>query len=608
MIEQLRQCEEGHDPMRYPLDIPPGLNSDDTTFAAAGRYADCSNIRWRLGRPQVRGGCEKLVDAPLTGVCRGVFPWTDLSAVLDVAFGTHTNLQLWQGGVLYDVTPVLALPAQGLGANPLAVTSGSAVVTVTQNGHPHTTGDSVVISGAAALGGVTPNGTFAVTVVNVNTWTYIFGSNATGTAAGGGTAVIAAPQKGFAAGAIDGTGGAGYGTGVYSTGTYSAPSTADFFPRTWAFAAWGENLMASARSGPIYCWTNNKATPAAPLLNAPAKVTHMLVAAQDQVFALGCNQEVSGVFNPLCIRHSGIRANTVWNTDPSTTAQEYVLPGGGRIVAGRVVGANLLVWTDVSLFLGTYVGSPNQIWRFDKVGDKCGLVGPNAAVVVDQRAFWIGPDLQFYSYSLGGHAQAIDCAIRDAFAANLAPGQGDKIVASSTSSFQEVRFDYPDGRDGTENSRYLSLIISGVDAGAWARGVEARTAYVDAGPASYPIAVDPGGRALWQERGMSDDGGPLSWFLETADQNLSIDQTTLVRGLWPDLVNQVGPVNVTVFTRLKPEGPELTSGPYPMAAGQDRVDFRTSGRLFRIRYDGNSAPASCRWGSPVFDVIQTGAR
>ncbi len=228
--------------------------------------------------------------------------------------------------------------------------------------------------------------------------------------------------------------------------------------------------------------------------------------------------------------------------------------------------------------------------------------------MVGQRAFWIGPDLQFYSYGLGGQAQAIDCPIRDAFATNLAAGQADKIYASSTSSFQEVRFDYPDARDGTENSHYLSLIVSGGDAGAWARGVEARTAYVDAGPASYPISADPSGRALWQERGMSNDGAPLSWFLETADQNLSIDQTTMVRGLWPDLTNQVGPVNVTLFTRFKPEGVETSSGPYPVAAGQERVDIRVSGRLFRIRYDGNSAPAACRWGSPIFDVVQAGAR
>ena len=31
--------------MRVPLKIPPGLNGDDTTYAAAGRWADCNNVR-----------------------------------------------------------------------------------------------------------------------------------------------------------------------------------------------------------------------------------------------------------------------------------------------------------------------------------------------------------------------------------------------------------------------------------------------------------------------------------------------------------------------------------------------------------------------------------
>src|SRR6202012_954844 len=77
-----------------------------------------------------------------------------------------------------------------------------------------------------------------------------------------------------------------------------------------------------------------------------------------QRFALGCNEEVSGVFNPLCLRHSSIRDNTEWSTSASgSTAREYVLTGGGRIVGGRMAGPNMLVWTSDALFLGTLVGA-----------------------------------------------------------------------------------------------------------------------------------------------------------------------------------------------------------------------------------------------------------
>src|SRR3546814_8235334 len=82
--------------MRIPLDLPPGLNGDDTSFAGGGRWADGSNVRFRLGRPQTIGGWESLTGQALAGVCRAIFPWTDNAAVLNIAFGTHGGLQLWR--------------------------------------------------------------------------------------------------------------------------------------------------------------------------------------------------------------------------------------------------------------------------------------------------------------------------------------------------------------------------------------------------------------------------------------------------------------------------------------------------------------------------------
>jgi hypothetical protein len=502
--------------MRVPLELPPGLDGDDTTYAAVGRWADASNVRFYRGRPQVIGGWERLVAAPITGLCRSIFNWTDNAAVLNIAFGTHSALQVWVGGALYTVTPT-----------------------------------------------------------------------------------------GLASGTVDGTGAAGYGTGAYSTGNYSEPSSSDYFPRTWALSAWGENLLASPRNGTIYAWTNDTAAPAIALSGAPANVTHMLTASQDQVFALGCNEEVSGVFNPLCIRHSSVRNNEEWTTDGATTAREYILPGGGRIVAGRVIGPYLLVWTTHALFLGTFVGSLSQPWRFDRVGENCGLVGPNAAIVVGQTAYWLGADLQFYRYGLGGAPEPLECPIRQGLVNNLAASQRDKITASSISAFSEIRFDYPDARDGQENSRYLSLCLTD---GAWSRGLMARTAMVDAGAAQHPVGVNPSGAAYWHERGESADGAPFSWFVETADQYLDEAATSMVRGLWPDISGQVGPLSVTVISRFEPQGDERNFGPYVMAPGADRVDFRATGRLFRMRLSGGSSPTACRMGKPAFDIVQTGQR
>ena len=43
-----------------------------------------------------------------------------------------------------------------------------------------------------------------------------------------------------------------------------------------------------------------------------------------------------------------------------------------------------------------------------------------------------------------------------------------------------------------------------------------------------------------------------------------------------------------------------------MAPGAGKADLLVSGRLFKVRFSGSSAPTACRIGQPMFDVAQTG--
>jgi hypothetical protein len=240
------------------------------------------------------------------------------------------------------------------------------------------------------------------------------------------------------------------------------------------------------------------------------------------------------------------------------------------------------------------------------VGRNCGLIGPNAAVVAGQTAFWASPDRQFHSYGVGGQPEPIACPIRQDFADRLAASQGDKVVASSNGEFCEVRFDYPDSRDGYENSRYLAVCVSGPDAGAWHRGVMGRTAFVDAGPSAYPVGVAYGGQVYFHEKGHSADGQPFCWFIETADSYLDPDSCILVRGVWPDFKDQLGPVTVSVAARLHPQDlGQITTAP-AMTPGDAKADLLLTGRLFKVRFAGASAPTACRLGGPTFDVAPAG--
>lgn len=682
--------------MRTALSIPPGLQVDSTLHSETGHWTDASNIRFvDDGSPEVVGGWESLTKTPLTGVCRTVFPWTDNINNLTFAFGTHSNLELWQGGAVYDVTPTLALPSATLSDGPLTVAANSNVLTIFQSNHGLIAAETIKLSGspkvgrqvladatytinavvdanrytvntanvftlaktlanaslsitnasvivrvndpnhnledgstitvaganAATLGNLVANGTFTISVVDGNTYTYFSNSIANVTTSGGGPnvvvtaqttggeGVVIAPQRPYSAGQINGTGTIGYGTGGYGIGGWGSPSDADYFPRTWSFGAWGENLLASYRDGTIHAWTNNTAVVASPLANAPARVGHMLVAPASgayQAFALACSEEASGKWNPMCIRHSSIRNFNEWNTSPGTTAREYILTGGGRIVGGRMVGPKMLVWTDSALFVGSYIGNINQVWRFERVGQNCGLIGPNAAVVVGQTAFWISPDRQFYSFS-GGSPTVIPCPIREDFAKNLAASQGDKIVASSIAEYGEVRWDYPDGREGFENSRYLNLKVSGPLAGIWTKGIMARTAMVDAGPSNYPTGCTFDGTVYWHERGTSADGAPFAWFIESADQMIGEDRVLRVTSFWPDFKNQLGAIALALTTRFKPQGAETTKT-YNIGTSDEKVDVMTKGRYLRLKFSGNSSPTAGRIGAPVFDIKNSSRR
>jgi hypothetical protein len=412
---------------------------------------------------------------------------------------------------------------------------------------------------------------------------------------------------GLPSGSVDGISGAGYGSGNYSEGTYSSPSVSGSVPRTWALSTYGETLIANPVGQTIYQWTNNTANPAVAITNAPPQVLYALVMPTRQIMAFGCNEELSTNFNPMAIRFSDVEDITDWTTSPTNNAGEVILEGGGNTIVGaRLVGDYVLVWTDTSLFQGYFSGNTAQPWVFDRVGDKCGLIGPNAAHIVGQTAYWLGQNGQFYVYAFNSEPQLIVSPIQADISNNIAENQDAKVYAASISEFGEVLWFYPDARDGMENSRYVSLSTVGQ---GWSRGDLARTAFMDAGPLDSPLGIDPQGAVYYHERGNSANGAPFSWSIECADQYIGeADQIMLLKGVWPDLKDQQGAIQLSITTRLYPQDVERTRGPYILAPNRNRRDFRIQGRIMRMRMSATSSPTYARGGKMEFDVEGTGMR
>jgi hypothetical protein len=67
-------------------------------------------------------------------------------------------------------------------------------------------------------------------------------------------------------------------------------------------------------------------------------------------------------------------------------------------------------------------------------------------------------------------------------------------------------------------------------------------------------------------------------------------------------------VSITIKTRQYPQGDTTTYGPYTVAVSQDAVNFKTSGRFYRIRFSSDAAPSFWRLGRPIFDAKLRGRR
>jgi hypothetical protein len=403
----------------------------------------------------------------------------------------------------------------------------------------------------------------------------------------------------------NGAGNRAWGTGTWGSGTWGTPLSQTRL-RTWSLATWGQNLLASPRYAGLYKWTNDTGVPAALVSGAPDSITVMRVPSKRrQVVAFGTNEELSGNFNPLCIRWSDFEDETDWITLGSNNAGEYVLEGGGQIVAAEEVGDVFGVWTDNALYQMVFAGNPGETYQFDTIGRECGAIGPNAVTTLNGTAYWVGKDYQIRAWSYGTLPAIIECPIWKEFSDNLDTDQAEKLVVVSNSRFGEVWIFYPDSRDGSENSRAIFFKVT-AEGFLWAKSDLSRTAFGDAGVLAYPVGVTSGGTVYNHESGTNADGSSLSWTLRSAAQYLGeAEQVLQVQRLTPDFKDQENSLTLTAYVRSRPQATPTTEGPYTVAVNAEKVDFRFSGAIAELEFAGTNY---VRFGKPTFDAVGMGQR
>ena len=137
--------------MLTKIKFAPGIDKQDTSVGAEGRWVDSDNVRFRYGLPEKVGGWQSLLTDTIVGVARKQHAFVDTDGNRYVALGTDKFLLLYFEGQLFDITP---LQTAITGAT--FTFNGTTTVTLTTSAdHGIAVGDIIRLSSATLPGGTT---------------------------------------------------------------------------------------------------------------------------------------------------------------------------------------------------------------------------------------------------------------------------------------------------------------------------------------------------------------------------------------------------------------------------------------------------------------------
>jgi hypothetical protein len=611
----------------------PGINRETTAYANEGGWFDGNLVRFRAGKPESIGGWTRYTKTAMLGTGRSLLTWTALDGTIYTGMGTNLKYYVIRGGGLNDITPIRETTAAG--AVTFDATTGSSVIKVTDTGNGVYLNDFVTFSGAASLGGnVTAtilNAEHQVTrVIDVDNYEITVSVTANASDSGtGGASVIGAYQ--INTGLDTSVFGTGWGTGVWSRGTWGSGSTTTVPGaqlRIWSQDNYGEDLIICVQDGGIFYWDESGGLAAravaledlAGAQAAPTIAKTVIVSERDRhVIAFGCDPEADpGVQDPLIIRFSDQENPAEWRTLPTTTAGELRIGTGSEIIGAIQTKQQIIVFTDVSVHAMQYIGDPFT-FGLQEVSSSVSIMSPNAMVAVGDAVFWMGKN-EFYVYD--GAVVQIPCDVKEYVFSGLNVQQQLKIYAGHSSSFSEVWWFYP-SLNSQENDSY---VVYNYEQKVWYYGTMSRTAWQDRNVLSFPTAISPDGYVYYQENGL-DDGSvnppvALAPYIESSVVDMGDgDQFMFATRVIPDLTfrnstNVAPTATFTLKARNFPGGayfatdsdPVVKTASHPVEQFTNQLFTRLRGRSISLRIESNQTGTAWRLGDPRVDLRTDGRK
>jgi hypothetical protein len=220
------------------------------------------------------------------------------------------------------------------------------------------------------------------------------------------------------------------------------------------------------------------------------------------IITLGCNDYGSSVLDPMLIRWSAQDDPYNWTPDPTNQAGFIRVSHGSEIVATVQTRQEVLILTDSAAYSLQYLGPP-YVWVPQLLGDNISIMSPNAAIIASGIVYWMGVD-KFYSYD--GRVQTLNCDLRRYVFGDLNQEQSLQVFCGTNEGFNEVWWFYCSANSTTVDKYVIYNYLEKI----WYYGTMERTAWLDSGLQSYPIAAKytsatTSGNLLNHETGLNDD-------------------------------------------------------------------------------------------------------
>ncbi len=539
----------------------------------------------------------------------------------------------------YSVGPAKQQSGFGWGTGLYGGTVTGVATTTLATALTNTTGTTVVLTNSAAF---PSTGTIQIGTEFI---TYTANNTATGTLTGGarGANGSTAATHSVGAAVTDVTNFNGWGQG-------SSTTQFTLNPGLWVLDNYGTKLIALIYNRECFEWDaaapNAVANRATIITGAPTASRHVMVSTPDRhLVFFGTETRIGDktTQDDMFIRFSDQEDINNYSITANNTAGSQRLAAGSKIMSAVKGRDAIYIWTDTSLFLMQFVGSPFT-FAFAQAGTNCGLIGKNAAVEVDGSAYWMSEN-GFFNYD--GQLRSMPCLVEDFVYDSLNSVPRDLINAGVNNLFGEINWFYCSANaitvDRVVTYNYLD---STTQRPIWTTGSLNRSAWEDSAVYDKPHATlyDPNDNGSYDVTG-NIDGSSIYYQHETGtDQEnaggvITAVTANIVSGDFditqkrsstgqavgtpdtrgdgeyimrimrfiPDFIDQTGDTQVSFTTRNYPNSTPITTN-FTVNSSTTFKSTRVRARSIALKVSNTSTGQDWKLGTFRLDIAPGGMR